>query len=180
MADDQHDLGQDFVIDPWMEKLWKQLLEKFPLPQGIDPLPSDVLPPPKYKINFTAELEVDNAAAEGSEGPFLATLVSNHRLTSEDHFQDTRLIELDIGENLTFNPGYVCLVQPRNSSRNVDKFLSLFSHMEHDKKFQILKNDENIDLPPSSVLQHPMKITTLRYFLKYTYILLFIHIKNTL
>ena len=34
LADDQHDLGQDFVIDPWLKTLWQKLLEMFPIPIG--------------------------------------------------------------------------------------------------------------------------------------------------
>ena len=50
LADDQHDLGQDFVIDPWLSSMWQKMLEMFPLPLGLEPISSDVLPPSKYKV----------------------------------------------------------------------------------------------------------------------------------
>ena len=61
---------------------------------------------------------------------------------------------------MEFNPGDVCLVQPQNSAQNVEKFLKLMSHLNPDEKFQILQNDENVELPPKSVLTST--ITTLR------------------
>ena len=52
LADDQHDLGQDFVIDPWMRTLCKNLLELFPLPLDLEPISSKVLQPAKFKIDY--------------------------------------------------------------------------------------------------------------------------------
>ena len=93
----------------------------------------------------------------------MAPLLSNQKMTSEGHFQDTRLIEFDIGDKLTFNPGDVCLVQPRNSKENVEKFLSLFSHFDPDKRFKLMINDENVQLPPDYVLKNAGYSTNLRY-----------------
>lgn len=38
LGDDQHDLGYDATVDPWIDLLFGKLLEVFPLPQGIKPL----------------------------------------------------------------------------------------------------------------------------------------------
>lgn len=38
LGDDQHDLGYDAVVDPWLESLWKSQLGMYPLPPGIAPL----------------------------------------------------------------------------------------------------------------------------------------------
>ena len=32
LGDDQHDLGPDFVIDPWLESFWNLALQLYPLP----------------------------------------------------------------------------------------------------------------------------------------------------
>ena len=92
----------------------------------------------------------------------MAPLISNQRMTSEDHFQDTRLIEFDIGQKLSYSPGDICLVQPRNSKGNVEKFLSLFSHFDPDKPFKLIRNDENVQLPPDYVLKNVGNSTNLR------------------
>ena len=51
LADDQHDLGQDFVIDPWIRNLCKKLLEMFPLPPDMEPISSSDLQPSKFTID---------------------------------------------------------------------------------------------------------------------------------
>ena len=164
LADDQHDLGQDFVIDPWLTALWTKMLEMFPLPVGLEPISSDVLPPPKYKVIFgQSENGFGDNQDSGNYGPnkpYYAKLLSNQRQTSQGHFQDTRLIEFEISQGLEYQPGDVCLVQPQNSSENVEKFLSLFAHLNPDEPFEIVANDENVELPPKSVLES--KATTLR------------------
>lgn len=38
LGDDQHDLGYDAAVDPWLESLWKKLLSVYPLPEGVQPL----------------------------------------------------------------------------------------------------------------------------------------------
>ena len=55
LGDDQHDLGPDFVIDPWLEKFWNLALQMYPLPPGMEPVGKDVLPPPKYKITWVED-----------------------------------------------------------------------------------------------------------------------------
>ena len=136
LADDQHDLGQDFVIDPWLKTLWQKLLEMFPMPIGLEPISSDLLSPSKFKLKFEdldQVLENQTLTDYGPNNPYFAELTMNQRQTSEDHFQDTRLIEFEIGQDLRFNPGDVCLVQPQNSVQNVEKFLniSLSYSLEH-------------------------------------------------
>ena len=34
LADDQHDLGPDFVIDKWLDEFWAVALQLYPLPPG--------------------------------------------------------------------------------------------------------------------------------------------------
>ena len=34
LADDQHDLGPDFVIDKWLDQFWAVALQLYPLPPG--------------------------------------------------------------------------------------------------------------------------------------------------
>ena len=114
----------------------------------------------KYKLDFENLSEtIDH---EVKDEFTLAPVILNKKMTSDDHFQDTRLIEFDIGEKLNFNPGDICLVQPKNSPKNVDKFLNLFSHYDPDKPFKLLKNDANAMLPPKCVISNGAKITNLR------------------
>ena len=52
LGDDQHDLGPDFVIDPWLADFWKVALEMMPLPEGLQPISPFITPPPKYAGMF--------------------------------------------------------------------------------------------------------------------------------
>lgn len=38
LGDDQHDLGYDAVVDPWIDDLWTKLNFIYPLPNNIQPL----------------------------------------------------------------------------------------------------------------------------------------------
>ena len=48
LGDEQHDLGHDYVIDPWLRSVWDEALQILPIPNGLQPIPADVLPPSKY------------------------------------------------------------------------------------------------------------------------------------
>ncbi|XP_077045147.1 NADPH-dependent diflavin oxidoreductase 1 isoform X3 [Agelaius phoeniceus] len=42
LGDDQHDLGPDAVIDPWLVALWEKILALYPLPPGLEIISPDV------------------------------------------------------------------------------------------------------------------------------------------
>ena len=95
----------------------------------------------------------------GPSNPFLAPLIRCERVTSVDHFQDTRLVEFDIsGSGIGFNPGDVCMVQPKNLDAVVDRFLALFSHFDADKVFDLSLVDSLGHLPPARLLQGPLTL----------------------
>ena len=81
--------------------------------------------------------------------PFMARLASNVRQTSDDHFQDTRLVEFDVstsGGGLDYDPGDVCMVMPRNSKENVEAFFQLFSSLKREDRIWLEKAD-SFELP---------------------------------
>ncbi|XP_014675803.1 PREDICTED: NADPH-dependent diflavin oxidoreductase 1-like [Priapulus caudatus] len=43
LADDQHDLGADGVVDPWLRLLWDKVMLLHPLPAGVEVVGDDVL-----------------------------------------------------------------------------------------------------------------------------------------
>lgn len=80
-----------------------------------------------------------------STNPYLAPLLRCERVTSIEHFQDTRLVELDIrNSNISFAPGDVCMVQPSNLDDRVERFVRLFSHFDVDKVFQLKPRELDI------------------------------------
>lgn len=57
-------------------------------------------PPPRYKVNLV-DNNVENMDFDGlprwhHTGSFAARLIRNDRVTAPDHFQDVRLVRLDI------------------------------------------------------------------------------------
>ncbi|OCK81097.1 NADPH dependent diflavin oxidoreductase-like protein 1 [Lepidopterella palustris CBS 459.81] len=58
-ADEQHPEGVDGSFLPWSLKLRQRLLQEYPLPDGIEPIPDDVLLEPKWVLDF---LEVDTVS----------------------------------------------------------------------------------------------------------------------
>ncbi|XP_060075964.1 NADPH-dependent diflavin oxidoreductase 1-like [Ylistrum balloti] len=158
LADDQHDLGPDAVIYPWLASLWSRILSLHPFPPGLEIIPAHIRPPPRYKVIYSddsSKVKDLSGFRLGSHGnsdysqsnPFYARLISNDRVTSEDHFQDVRLVRLDIqGSNICFSPGYVALLAPQNSQESVDEFIQ-HMRLSPDTSFTIQQNDPNIALP---------------------------------
>lgn len=59
--------------------------------------------------------------------PYMARMTKNDRITSADHFQDTRHIEFDISESgIEYPPGNVLSIFPRTPSDDVEDFLGHF------------------------------------------------------
>lgn len=107
LGDDQHELGPDAAIDPWLQDLWEKVLGPHPVPLNLDLSPPGVLWPSKFTLQFLKDTPSSGpeelcAAGTDPQGPpselqpFLAPMVSNQRVTGPSHFQDVRLIEFDI------------------------------------------------------------------------------------
>ncbi|CAL1525891.1 unnamed protein product [Lymnaea stagnalis] len=165
LADDQHDLGVDAVVTPWLKDLWDAVLSQYPLPPGIDIISSDICPPSKYKVKFIEKFSIvgddiekyqhnestgdPNQKKAGPLCPFHARLLSNNRVTSPDHFQDVRLIKMDIsGSSIRYNPGDVVMVQPQNMPETVESLLETLGQ-DPTKTFLLEENDPDIPLPPN-------------------------------
>eukprot|EP00088_Acartia_fossae_P058241 TRINITY_DN6808_c0_g1_i8.p1 TRINITY_DN6808_c0_g1~~TRINITY_DN6808_c0_g1_i8.p1 ORF type:complete len:607 (-),score=81.11 TRINITY_DN6808_c0_g1_i8:200-2020(-) len=175
LGDDQHDLGPDFVIDPWLANFWDKALQLYPMPPGVQPISKETLPEPKYKVIWMDE-ESDNNFSNGqasidatemktpqpatsAQNPFLSGVKSCHRLTPQDHFQDVRLVELDISNSgIVYSPGDIAIVQPENLQQNVDFFFSLFPNLDKNRKFRLECRDTSFPLPHNSVLPSPCTI----------------------
>jgi hypothetical protein len=55
LGDDQHDLGPDAEVDPWIQKFWTKALEAFPLAEGLAPLPAYSRPAARYNVTHVSE-----------------------------------------------------------------------------------------------------------------------------
>ncbi|KAK9790549.1 hypothetical protein WJX73_010811 [Symbiochloris irregularis] len=60
----------------------------------------------------------------GPGRPFMASVIANRRITSPDHFQDTRHIELDLASSgIVYEPGDLLNILPRQNPEAVQRFL---------------------------------------------------------
>ncbi|KAM3600489.1 uncharacterized protein V6R79_024271 [Siganus canaliculatus] len=135
LADDQHELGSDAVIDPWLTSFWQKVFALYPSLADVIPLREDELLPPTYTFHFLEDVKetADDRLRISSEQsipsqaqPFLSRLVSNRRVTDISHFQDVRLIEFDItGSNIEFAAGDVVMIYPRNTPDNIQQFCQM-------------------------------------------------------
>lgn len=129
-GDDQHSLGPDAAVQPWLERLWAAAAAAFPGLPASELIPAEQLLPPRYVVRPAASSACTNGVDIGkgpySENcPYYSSLLSNERVTSLDHFQDVRVIRFALpSSEISYHPGDVLHVQPQNSAELVATFLS--------------------------------------------------------
>jgi hypothetical protein len=144
----------------------------------------EILPRPKYAVCWLDDDEQQqpeddsshsspvppNHKSTGRPPPLLlAPLVSCDRLTPPSHFQDVRLVALDLGGaaprpgelaarpgELAYRPGDVAVVQPGNLAEHVTTFFDLFPALDPARRFLLRQLDPNIPLPPRSAPRLPI------------------------
>ncbi|XP_053138677.1 NADPH-dependent diflavin oxidoreductase 1 isoform X2 [Hemicordylus capensis] len=156
LGDDQHDLGPDAVIDPWLSDLWGKILAFYPLPPGLRVIGPDVVLPPKFTFQFLEEGASEGEPCGQEEAfrdapselrPFPARMVSNRRVTAESHFQDVRLIAFDVaGSGIEYAAGDVVMIQPHNSPEEVQLFCSLL-RLDPEQRFVLRPTESGTSLP---------------------------------
>ncbi|XP_038126632.1 NADPH-dependent diflavin oxidoreductase 1 [Cyprinodon tularosa] len=156
LADDQHDLGPDAVIDPWLRSFWEKVLVLHPSLSDLKPLRDDEPLPPSFTFHFLDEktdqrddpARIESEQAVPSESrPFQARMLFNRRVTEPSHFQDVRLIEFDIsGSNIDFAAGDVVMMHPQNSAEDVQLFCQLL-RLDPESRF-CLRATGDAPVPP--------------------------------
>ncbi|XP_028273698.1 NADPH-dependent diflavin oxidoreductase 1 [Parambassis ranga] len=167
LADDQHDLGSDAVIDPWLTSFWKKVLALHPSLASVIPLRDGEPLPPTYTFHFQDDMKektqdkqwiLTEQPVPSQSHPFSARMVSNSRVTDVSHFQDVRLIEFDItGSSIEFSAGDVVMMHPCNSPDDIQRFCQLL-RLDPEASFTLRPND-NTAVPVR--LPQPCTIRTL-------------------
>jgi sulfite reductase alpha subunit-like flavoprotein len=145
LGDDQHDLGYDQALLPWMDAVTAYLLTVFPLPEGKEPVSKTTKPEPACTIEVvSSSLSPSSSSAllldpqdmpafgENSAGyvPLRARVVFNRRVTSEGHWQDVRHIAFQLPDGKggpaasAYVPGDVLSVHPVNDPSVVRAFIT--------------------------------------------------------
>ncbi|ORZ21163.1 hypothetical protein BCR42DRAFT_406956 [Absidia repens] len=150
-GDDQHYQGLDGALLPWMAKLWENVMLKYPLSHGQECIPDDRLLPPTFQVLFADNVSDPHLLQEpiNAPGEFDMNLISNKRITAEDHFQDVRHIVLtNESAELKYNPGDIAVITPQNLPHEVDIFLEQmhWSGLAN-KLIEIRPNDHDKQLP---------------------------------
>ncbi|XP_052831310.1 NADPH-dependent diflavin oxidoreductase 1 isoform X1 [Octopus bimaculoides] len=148
LGDDQHELGPDAVIDPWIQQLWQNVLSLFPMSPGLTQLPDDYRLSPKYELKYLdPEESTERPVSVTDSKMHLAEVLVNQRVTATNHFQDVRLVTVDISNSgFSYSPGDVLMVQPENSSESVQEFIECLQ-LDPNKLFILKQNDPDVSLP---------------------------------
>lgn len=143
LGDEQHHLGCDGMIYPKLDELFSKL-------DSVDSnVKEDALPDCSYDVTFYQDpnhlpgygLEFNSSYVE-SQNIKVGTCLTNERVTSEDHFQDTRFLVFKSEESIIYEPGDVCAILPENSDENIRLFLDTLQ-LDPDQRFAIQKKDPN-------------------------------------
>lgn len=125
----------DGTLGPWLTGLWKIALEKYPIPPPLKIIPEHVIFKNSFSLVFDPKEITDPENTSHIQQPlldfnqepnsYLATLLTNNRITHEKHTQDVRHIELLVRDSLFpgYHPGDVLTMRPRNLAKDVDEFL---------------------------------------------------------
>lgn len=155
-ADDQHEFGVDGALDPWLKSLTNWFDEAMPLPEGMSPIPDDVMLPPRV----LADVKEGDAAQPPVP---TSTVERNERMTTLDHFQDVRLIAM-VGLG-SYAPGDVAAVLPENDEKDISALLERLGWAAEADKPLVLTSER--PLPPSLQEECERGSLTLRRLLTY-------------
>ncbi|XP_055456219.1 NADPH-dependent diflavin oxidoreductase 1 isoform X3 [Psammomys obesus] len=159
LGDDQHELGPDAAIDPWLRDLWEKIMGLYPVPLDFPEIPPGVPLPSRYIFEIlqdvtsigAEELNITSSAPQGPPSelqPFLAPVVTNQRVTGPRHFQDVRLIEFDITDsNISFAAGDVVLILPSNSEAHTQQFCQVLC-LDPNQIFMLKPREPGVPSPP--------------------------------
>ncbi|KAG7249980.1 hypothetical protein CRUP_018065, partial [Coryphaenoides rupestris] len=145
LADDQHDLGPDAVLDPWLASFWDSVAAMYPSMNNMATLPNDQMIPQDQCI-------------PSQSFPYPARMTFNQRVSHPSHYQEVRLIEFDISDsNIVYNAGDVVAMRPCNSPEDVQEFCQLL-RLDPEAQFILKANNSSavplLGLPEPCTVRH--------------------------
>ncbi|KAK4502826.1 hypothetical protein PRZ48_006252 [Zasmidium cellare] len=136
-GNEQHPEGHSAGFREWIVNLKQRLADTFPLPNGQEPLPDDFFIEPKWKLALSGVESNGTVSSTASGGdvpsPSLLPLKNAHkahiehndRITAKEHFQDVRLLDLRVEEDVPYGPGAVAVIHPKNFPEDIESFIEL-------------------------------------------------------
>lgn len=137
MADDA--VGLEQVVEPWISSTWEKLSKL--IEKKIE------VKEEKISDSFTVEWYKDQMIQEKSQeissiNPYFAKLVGVEYLTSEEAQKQVIHMELDIGEQIQYQPGDAIGIYAQNDEKIVNMLLDVFN-LKNEKENKIFFKAEN-------------------------------------
>jgi sulfite reductase alpha subunit-like flavoprotein len=155
-GNEQHPEGHSAGVREWMLLLREKLLERFPLPNDVEPIPADMFVEPQWRLALDEsgrELSspednhvistTPSTALIPIHGAYPVLIEDIRRITTPGHFQDVRHIVLRTDEPLTYNPGAVAVIYPKNYPEDINHFIDLMNWKDvADRPLQLVASSE--------------------------------------
>ena len=158
----------DSIYQPWLKDFKQFLIDTFPVPSYVKPISDEEALPPRFTLSLKLlDGKAPSAPSAPSEGPAAraetgspanfpspvllphpnthdAVVVSNERATPADHWQDVRLIQLDVsfprvnGSVYEPLPGDRVVIYPKNYPEDVQTLIKFMEwEAVADKKIEL-------------------------------------------
>ncbi|KAK4174186.1 putative NADPH reductase TAH18 [Triangularia setosa] len=154
-ADERHNNGIDSIYLPWKEEFKAALLDKYPLPQGTEPIPDDQLLPPKYSVQVTPVMELFPADTSATKSALYSHIDNPASLSQRrfEHYerQDAKFPSWEAREDVSWE------LRTGKSVDTLDKNNVL---KDHPSKYLLEKPDQRFEgIPPPTRLAVPQGVT---------------------
>ncbi|KAL4925380.1 NAPDH-dependent diflavin reductase [Aspergillus undulatus] len=166
-------------------------------PEGCEPIPDDVQLPPKWVLHLrdqdsvpSPDVSATPAGAEPISQDFpdsyrldhdyrplhdslTATLVQNKRVTPQTHWQDVRQLTLTVPDTVSYAPGDVIAITPKNNAEDVQSLIEMMGWQEQaDQLISLVPRDntrptDELPTPPIHNLHLHAKLTIRELLINY-------------
>jgi len=177
-GDQSGEEGTEGAFAYWVEEVRRVLRDRWPLPDGAEEIKDDVVLESKWVLEFAdADGAADGGEVDGMEtmrrlhaprpGAVLATVSKNERITTSEHWQDVRHLTFTLPEPMTWSPGDVLSISPKNFPSDVEHLLDLQNWTSIADRPLVLKPTPHLtpSLIPPCPISTPISSFTLRTLL---------------
>uniref|UniRef100_A0A914LXV8 NADPH-dependent diflavin oxidoreductase 1 n=1 Tax=Meloidogyne incognita TaxID=6306 RepID=A0A914LXV8_MELIC len=169
LADDQDAFGIDGVFEKWFFELLENNKEYFVSQPSTSTSP---------KFHF--DILLNDEFSNNNNNYYPLTIIKNERVTNEQHFQETRLISLFIGEdvkeNFRYSPGDVLMVLPENLINSIEMAKNVLTKCKNlwDLPMSICRSSSNVPISPQFLRLFSSQNLTLNALFQYYFDLQYI------
>ncbi|KAF9604811.1 hypothetical protein IFM89_010352 [Coptis chinensis] len=166
LGDDQHPLGYEGALDPWLSSLWRILNQMSPrvFVRGIADVDSatEILVHPKFQVIYheADNLLPNSSSASGSHLIQSYLMIKNHLLTRVGCGKDVCHVEFEaLSPGMRYQVGDALEVLPSQDPSAVEAFIQR-CNLNPDSHITVLPKCVEIESPgfPSNALRGPVKL----------------------